>query len=174
MPPLTGGNEAARPGIRGATRKNLELEPLFRLFSTPMLACFSRPVRVKVAIALALIYSFCALAPGSALAFIDPARAVHCLIDDLGAAGAHERTAAAHVHANGVVHPHDDGGGPPHKHYQGQSRASDCCWLFSMSALARDPGVTFGVFSRMNHSVPDAGDALSGRCPDQINRPPIS
>jgi hypothetical protein len=153
--------------------KSVEWERLYRLFSQSMLACFSRRFRVKIAIAIAVFYSFCTLAPGSALAFIDPARAGHCLIDDLSAAGAHEHPVAAHVHANGVVHSHDHGGGS-HKHSQGQSRAGDCCGLFSMSALARDPGVAFGVFSGMNHSVPDSTDALSGREPDRINRPPIS
>ena len=148
------------------------MEGLYGLFSEPMLAHFSKTFRVKVAIAIALVYCFCALAPGSALAFIDPARAVHCLIDDLGAAGAHEHIGGAHVHANGVVHHHDHGGGS-HKHSQGQSHTGDCCGLFSMSALARDSNVTFGVFSGMNHSIPDSADALSGREPDQINRPPI-
>jgi hypothetical protein len=137
-----------------------------------MLACFSRPFRVKVAIAVALLYSFCALAPGSALAFIDPTRAVHCVIDEVGAASTQEHGGRTHIHADGVVH-HHDGGGAAHKHSQGQSHVGDCCWLFYMSALARDPDVTFGVFSRMNHSVPDSTDALSGRDPDQINRPPI-
>jgi hypothetical protein len=138
-----------------------------------MLASFSRAFRAKIAIAIALLYSFCALAPGSALAFIDPARAVHCVIDEVGTAGTNEHSRGAHIHTDGVIHHHDHSGGS-HKHSQGQSRAGDCCGLFSMSALARDPDVTFGVFSGMNHSVPDSTDALSGREPDQINRPPIS
>jgi len=137
-----------------------------------MLACFSRPFRVKVAIAVALLYSFWALAPGSALAFIDPAKAVHCVIDEVGAAGTHERGGRAHIHADGVVHHHDNAGGA-HKDSQGQSHVGDCCWLIYMSALAREADVTFGVFSGMNHSVPDSTDALSGRNPDRINRPPI-
>ena len=139
-----------------------------------MLAFFSRSFRVKVAIAVALLYSFCALAPGSALAFIDPARAVHCLIDDLGVGGAHEHDGGAHVHSDGVVHHHHDNDAGAHKHSQGQSHVGDCCWLFYMSALAGDLDVTFGVFSGMNHSVADSTDILSGREPDQINRPPIS
>jgi len=137
-----------------------------------MLVYFSGPFRVKVAIGVALIYSFCALTPGSLLAFFDPTRAVHCLIDDLNAVSAHEQGRSAHVHADGVVHHHDHGG-ESHKPSQGQSHAGDCCWLFSMSALARDPDVTFGVFSGTNHSVSDSTDALSGRDPDLINRPPI-
>jgi hypothetical protein len=137
-----------------------------------MLACFSKPFRVKVAIAVALLYSFCALAPGTALAFIDAARAVHCVIDEVGVAGTQERGGRPHMHAEGVVHLHDDAGGA-HKHSPAQSHIGDCCWLFYMSALARDLDVTFGVFSGMNHSVPDSTDPLSGRDPDQINRPPI-
>ena len=137
-----------------------------------MLAGFSRPFRVQVAIAVAFLYSFCALAPGSALAFIDPTRAVHCVIDEVGAAGTQEHGGRAHIHADGVHH--HPSGGAAHKHSQGQSHVGDCCWLFSMSALARDPDVTFGVFSGMNHSVADSTDILSGREPDQINRPPIS
>jgi hypothetical protein len=171
MPPLTGYNEAARPSLSGPIWKNLELGRLYRLFSQPMLACFSIAFRAKVAIAVALLYSFCALAPGSALAFIDPARAVHCVIDEVGMAGADKHGRGAHIHADGVVHHHDHGG--THRHSHGQSHVSDCCWLFYISALARDPDVTFGVFSRMNHRVPDSTDALSGRDPDQINRPPI-
>lgn len=158
---------------RGPMRKSVEWERLYRLFSQPMLAYFSRTFRIKVAIAVALLYCFWALAPGSALAFIDPARAVHCLIDEVGATGTRPHGGRAHMHADGVVHHHDDGGGT-HKHSQGQSHVGDCCWLFSMSALARDPDVTFGVFSGMNHSVADSTDILSGREPDQINRPPIS
>jgi len=104
---------------------------------------------------------------------LTPARAVHCLIDEVGAAGTHEHGGRPRIHAMGVVHHHDNGGGA-HKHSQGKSDVGDCCWLFYMSALARDPDVTFGVFSGMNHSVPDSTDALSGRDPDQINRPPIS
>jgi hypothetical protein len=84
--------------------------------------------------------------PGSVLAFFDPARAVHCLIDDLNATSAHDQGRSAHVHADGVVHHHDHGG-ESHRHSQGQSHAGDCCWLFSVSALARDPDITFGVSS---------------------------
>jgi len=67
------------------------------------------------------------------------------------------------MHADGVVHHHENGGGA-HKDSQGQSHVGDCCWLFYyMSALARHLDVTFGVFSGMNHSVPDSTDALYGR-----------
>src|SRR5215470_3566117 len=98
-----------------------------------------------------------------ALAFIDPARAVHCVIDEVGAAGTHEHSGRAHMHADGVVHHHENGGGA-HKDSQGQSHVGDCCWLFYyMSALARHLDVTFGVFSGMNHSVPDSTGALYGR-----------
>jgi hypothetical protein len=126
-----------------------------------MLARFSRPFRIKVAIAIALVYSFCVLAPGSALAFVDPARAIDCLTDDLGATGVHEHPASAHVHADGVVHDHDHGDGT-RKHSEDHSHAGGCCGLLCMSALAGDPGVTFGVFVRKIDGVPDSTDILFG------------
>jgi hypothetical protein len=131
--------------------------------------------RIRAAILIALAYAFCVLAPSAALAITDNPASFRCL-DELNAISApshHE--GLSHTHADGTVHHHGRSGVPDH-HPGTDGKADDgsCCGLFGVSALAHDPGLTFGVSAPASQIVSAAADGLDGRGPAPLHRPPIS
>jgi hypothetical protein len=155
-----------------------------------MLSLPTKSFRVKAGAALAALYAFCMLLPPVAFALADGSMALPCLVDDLAAlstqvraavpvpsaehhhGGASDADAGAethhHAHADGVP-----GAEAPEDSHSGKSRAGEC-GLFPMAALA-------GVLrpapapSRLTSIViPLLADALIGRGPDRIIRPPIA
>ena len=85
-----------RPGMTGARNDRVPLAESFIAISLPsMFVRLTRPVRAKVGWFAALLYLFCMLAPGIALAFGD---AASCLTAEVQPT-ATTPMAAAHVHA---------------------------------------------------------------------------
>ena len=139
-----------------------------------MLSGLSKRFRLKAAVALAALYSFCVLSPHTALAL---ANAAHCLTEPHGAAHVHQEQAAAkgHVHADGVAHAHHDTGTPQKESdADGKSHSRNCCGVFCVTAMAHEPGLALFASPTALLVGPGAFYQLAGRGPDRINRPPIS
>jgi hypothetical protein len=146
-----------------------------------MLSVPTRSFRVKAAIALTALYALCILAPSAAFALSSNPAMAHCLIEDHvapvvhdhGNAHAHDHGGVMHQHADGTTHQHHDDGATP-KHPDGKTPLPSCCGLFSVVAIADDPGAVLEPSSHASRLVPALRDALTGRGPDRINRPPIA
>ena len=144
-----------------------------------MLSALTKTVRVKAAIVLAVLYALCILAPAVAFALSDDPALAHCLTE--GHVGIHDHGAKPehggklHVHADGTAHQHhDDGAAPQSSGNDGKAAIATCCGLFSVVAIPGELLPNFGLHSLASVVLPVLADALSGRGPDRINRPPIA
>ena len=136
-----------------------------------MLSIFAKTFRVKAAIVLAAVYTLCILAPAAAFAFSANPSVAHCLTE--GHVGLHDH-GNVHVHADGTAHHHDHDGAAPPSGDDEKSRVASCCSLFSVVALADEPGLSLALYSPASIVLPVLADVLSGRGPERINRPPIA
>jgi hypothetical protein len=138
-----------------------------------MFSLLTKQFRTNAALAVAVLYALCALAPSVALAF-PGSMAAHCLGEDLAAASPHEHGVTTHVHANGIKHHHPDAGAHNTSGHESKGHGADCCGLFSVVAI---PPPAMLIFAS-THLVPVAFQAFEefvyGRGPERINRPPIS
>jgi hypothetical protein len=140
-----------------------------------MRSIMTRIVRMRMATLFAFLYAFCVLAPSAALAFGPPDADVHCLAEGLGIAAEHDHHGTAHQHANGALHQHADHASPQkHSDADGKAHPDKCCGLFSVTALAVEPGLALGVPAPVSVTFATLEDNLGGRGPDRINRPPIA
>ena len=148
-----------------------------------MLSALTKAFRVKAAVALAALYVLCALAPAAAFAFSPNPAVAHCLIE--GHIGVHDQRGEVHVHANGTTHQHrddgtahhqdrHDGAAPQHSSDGEKAPVATCCGLFSIVAIADTLGSNVELYSTASMVAPVPGEALSGRGPERINRPPIA
>jgi hypothetical protein len=140
--------------------------------------------RFAAALALAVFYALCILAPHAAVALGGDA---HCLKDAPVAAHVHAAKAephahpgAVHQHGDGTVHRHSDSGLadkslPQQSDTNDKNHSATCCGLFCITAIALDvaavlppppPPVTLAALGR--------DEAHAGRGPARINRPPIA
>jgi hypothetical protein len=150
-----------------------------------MVSLPTRSFRVKAAVALAALYAFCILLPATAFALADGRMAPPCLMDVLAALSMHDHAAMHHhagapdAHAGAMTHHHADGG-----HAEGTDAAKDpdggktrpgeCCGLFPMAALAGTLRPALAPSRLASAVIPVLTDALVGRGPDRIIRPPIA
>jgi hypothetical protein len=137
-----------------------------------MLSVLTKTFRAKAAIVLAALYTLCILAPSAAFAFSTNPDVAHCLIE--GQIGVPDHGGKVHVHADGTAHQHDDDGAVPPSGDNEKSRVATCCSLFSVVAISGEPGPSLGFESPVSIVSPILADALSGRGPERINRPPIA
>jgi len=144
-----------------------------------MLSAPSKNLRVKTAVALAAAYLLCILAPAAALAFSGHPSLVHCLTE--GHVGLHLQDDGDHHHAGATAHDHHAAAAHDHHHDAASQPRShdrnalpDCCGLFSVVALAGDPDLALGPSGHASMLVPAPRQALSGRGPERLYRPPIS
>jgi hypothetical protein len=155
-----------------------------------MLSLPTKSFRVKAGVALATLYAFCILLPAVAFALADGRMAPPCLIDELaalsmhdhampdGSAAAHHHGGAADAHA-GDHHHHAIGGlvegaKAPGDSDSGKSRPGECCGLFPMVALAGGLRPAPAPSRLTSTVIALLADALTGRGPDRIIRPPIA
>jgi hypothetical protein len=134
---------------------------------------------MKAAIVLAALYALCILAPSAAFAFSNNPAVARCLTEDpIGVhvqVSKHDHGAKSHVHADGVAHEHHaDGAAPPSSGDDGKAAVAACCGLFSVVAISDGPGLSLALYSPAAVVVPALDEAMSGRGPDRINRPPIA
>ena len=142
-----------------------------------MLSVLTKTFRTKAAIIVAALYALCILAPAVAFAFSDNPAVAHCLTE--GHVGVHDHGAKhdggkPHVHADGSTHQHNDHAAAPQPAGdQSKGAIATCCGLFSVVAIPGEPVPSFGFYSLASVVLPLVGEALSGRGPERINRPPI-
>jgi hypothetical protein len=160
-----------------------------------MFSLSTKVFRRKAAVTLATLYAFCVVAPSAAFAFADGAVAAHCLMEGLAvepishAGGStvhvhadgttHHHGASVHVHSDGSAHHHPDVGLPDSTAVRttdsGEKGSSgECCGLFPMVAVSSEPRPAFGPSRLASIAMPVLTDALIGRGPERINRPPIA
>ena len=137
-----------------------------------MLSVSTKTFRAKAAILVAALYMLCILAPSATFAFSANPSVAHCLTE--GHVGVHDHGGKVHVHADGTAHQHDDDGAAPPSGDNEKPRAATCCSLFSVVAISGETGVSLGLYSPASTILPILADALNGRGPDRINRPPIA
>src|SRR5262249_44869474 len=142
------------------------------------MSALTKTLRVKAAIVLAALYVLCILAPAVAFALSDNPGIAHCLteghvgVQDTGANP--EPGGKLHVHADGSAHQHhSDVMAPQPSHDDDKAAIATCCGLFSVVAIPGEPVPSFGLDSLASVVLPIFGEALSGRGPERINRPPI-
>jgi hypothetical protein len=138
-----------------------------------MLSALTKTFRAKAATALAVLYALCILAPSVAFAFSDNPAVAHCLTE--GHVGPHDHGGKVHVHADGTAHEHhDDGAASQPAGDDGKTSVATCCGLFSVVAIPDESDVNLGLYSPASVVIPVPAEALSGRGPERINRPPIA
>jgi hypothetical protein len=132
----------------------------------------AKNLRRRAAIAMAVAYALCVLAPPVTQAIAAIPAALHCVS---------EQTASTAAHDHGTAHDHADTAVPHHgedntgNHHSGKDgNAVSCCGLFCVSALAHDPGLTFGVSAPASPSIATLANGLTGRAPSPLHRPPIA
>jgi hypothetical protein len=136
-----------------------------------MLVRLTKPVRAMAGWFVALLYLFCVLAPGVALALGD---AASCL--------ATERPAAAAAHQHGEAHQlYADSGNATHEHEKHQhdgrhdSKGSGpCCAMLCLSAIAADLAAISKPTQPTSVCVSENLQRLPGKAPPLLYRPPIA
>ena len=147
-----------------------------------MFVRLTRPLRAKAGWFAALLYLFCVLAPGVALALGD---AASCLMHQPGTAATvhvHEATqaddAAAHQHHDQHAMHHADAGRvipePARHQHDDKGSAGPCCAVLCVSAIAADLPVVAKPVQPMSTRVFENFQRLSGQAPPLLFRPPIS
>jgi hypothetical protein len=134
----------------------------------------AKKLRRRAAILIAVAYAFCVLAPSGALAFAANPAALHCMDDLQTASAPTPGHGPAHEHADGVDHQHGQSNVPDHHSNKDGNPSGNCCGLFCVSALAHDPGLTFGLSAPGSSAVAVLAHGLTGRAPSPLHRPPIA
>jgi len=129
----------------------------------------------RAAIIIAVAYAICVLAPTAALAFANSPTMRHCLPETNGMAIAAEHDGVAHSHTDEAVISQEQGDASDHhSNNDGKADTGNCCGLFCVSALAHDPGLTFGLFAPQSAAASAVVAGLIGRAPSPLHRPPIA
>jgi hypothetical protein len=151
-----------------------------------MFVRLTRPARAWAGWFAALLYLFCVLAPGAALALGD---AASCLGHQFGmatAAHGHEaappQPAASHQHhAMQVDQPatdHADAGGFTHdraRHqHGGKGSIGPCCAMLCVSAITADPPAVAKPSPPISLCLSEDFQRLPGEAPPLLYRPPIA
>jgi len=136
------------------------------------MSALTKSLRLKAAIVMAALYVLCVLSPAIAFALSDNPAIAHCLTESH--VGVHKHGGKVHVHADGTTHQqHDHGLASEPPGNEGKPAIATCCGLFSVVATPGDPVPSFGFDSLASLVLSIFGEALSGRGPERINRPPI-
>jgi hypothetical protein len=149
-----------------------------------MFVRLTRPARIKAGWFAALLYLFCVLAPGAALALGD---AASCLLPQSGTAAtmqAHEgaQHAASHQHhemqadAHAMHHADADHAMPGHAKHQhdGKGSMGPCCAVLCVSAITADLPAVEKPSQPRSVCVSENLQRLPGEAPPRLYRPPIA
>jgi hypothetical protein len=151
-----------------------------------MFVRLTRPVRAKAGWFVALLYLFCVLAPGAALALGDAASCHVKLFDTAAAAHGHEDVqplhAASHQHHamqadHHTMHLADAGHAVPehakHQH-DGKTSPGPCCAMLCVSAIAADPLAVARPSPPVSRCAAENFQRLPGEAAPLPYRPPIA
>ena len=136
----------------------------------------TRAARVKAGWFAALLYLFCVLAPGAALALGD---AASCLAPEIQAtAAAHMHEASPHQHHEAHESHHADSGNATHEpaqhQHDGKASHGPCCAMLCLSAIAAElPAITKPA-QPTSACVAENFRRLPGEAPPLLYRPPIA
>jgi hypothetical protein len=147
-----------------------------------MFVRLTRPVRARAGWFVALLYLFCVLAPGVALAVGD---AASCLVHRSATHvpdGTQLQHAAPHWHhemqADQHAMHHADAGDAisGHDKHQHDRKGSPgpCCAMLCASAIAADPPVVAQPVQPISRCISDNLQHLPGKAPPLPYRPPIA
>src|SRR3954452_4753766 len=126
-----------------------------------MFVRLTRPVRAKAGWFVALLYLFCVIAPGVALALGD---AASCLMTEPATTNAaHVHDGAQPAHAASVAHQHG-----------GKSSQGPCCAMMCISAIAADLPAVAKPSPPISLCVSASFQRLPGEAPPLLYRPPIA
>jgi hypothetical protein len=134
-----------------------------------------KSARVVAGRVVALIYLFCVLAPGAALALgTGPAP---CFDDEFPAM----RVVVTHQHAEVALHQHamhqdhrSHAADVPTKHtHDGKSSPGPCCAMLCVTALPADLPSVVKPSLPVSICIPDAYKTVRGTVPPVLYRPPI-
>lgn len=141
-------------------------------------------MRAKAGWFAALLYLFCVLAPGAALALGD---AASCLMHrSEPAAGAHvdsgaqpEHTAPHRHHEmpadqDAMHHVDDVTSGPAKYQHDGKGSAGPCCAMLCVAGIAATPPAVAKPTQPMSNCVAENFQRLPGEAPPLLFRPPIA
>jgi len=145
-----------------------------------MLARLTTQFRWRAALAVAVLYAVCILAPHAAMA-LGSASAAHCLTASSTLAHVHKKASSSpHVHANGETHHHgsashhhDDGNQTSDENGKSKDHSGTCCGLFCVTAIAANDAIFLAPNLSLATDLQGTGDSLAGRGPGRLNRPPI-
>jgi len=147
-----------------------------------MFVRLTRPVRAKAGWFVALLYLFCVLAPGVALALGD---AASCLMTEIPSAATHVHDGAQPMHAASAAHQHGeehqhhaDAGGATHDHakhqHGGKGSPGPCCAMLCVSAIAADLPAVAKPVQPISLCTSENFQRLPGEAPPLLYRPPIA
>jgi hypothetical protein len=149
-----------------------------------MFVRLTKPMRAKAGWFATLIYLFCVLAPGAALALGD---AASCLTaEDHTATATHQHEQTSPVQATGAWHLHHEaqadhyaGTGPgmdkhSQHHHGGKTSPGPCCAVFCLSAIASDPPTFAKPPQPISVCISESFQRLSSKTPPLLYRPPIA
>ena len=141
-----------------------------------MFVRLTRRKRVKAGWFAALLYLFCVLAPGVALALGD---AASCLVHQSEAAATeHEHGGAQHADAHQHATHHADAGHamPEHAKHQhdGKGAMGPCCAVLCVSAITADLPAVEKPSQPRSVCVSENFERLPGEAPPRLYRPPIA
>jgi hypothetical protein len=141
-----------------------------------MFVRLTRPARARAGWFAALLYLFCVLAPGTAMALGD---AVSCLVMKIEmavAAPVHDASLHQHHQAHGGHHAdasavQDEPAEPQH---HGKASPGSCCALLCVSAIAADLPAFAMPSQPISLCVSENFQRLPGKAPPLLYRPPIA
>ena len=141
-----------------------------------MFVRLTRPTRAKAGWFAALLYLFCVLAPGVALAVGD---AASCLVHQFETATAAHVHAATMSHEHGEIHQHRADAGhtmPGHTEHRHDDKGSPepCCAMLCLSAIAADLPAIAKPVQPISLCVSENFQRLPGKAPPLRYRPPIA
>jgi hypothetical protein len=134
----------------------------------------AKQFRVKTAAVVAILYALCVVLPSVALA-LPNSPVAHCLTEGLPGSESHQHD-ASHQHVHGAKHHHtSEAGGIAHhgSDHDQKGQTTTCCNLFSVVAIPGGTAPVLATILSFRADFPALEDALRGRVPDRINRPPI-
>jgi hypothetical protein len=138
-----------------------------------MFVRLTRPARARSGWFAALLYLFCVLAPGAALALGD---AASCLTIEPSAAQVHADS--PHQHHAGHAHHDAEAGSGQHEHAKHQHGGKDspnpCCAMLCLSAIAADLPAVAKPSQPVSTCVSENSWRPPGEAPPLLYRPPIA